>query len=113
MYKKPFTLPKGTRLDVTLTYDNSADNPRNPINPPRRRSWGEQSFDEMGTVGFDVRGAEQGGCRPPSSRRSPHERRAAIAAGGQERHARAVCWRDSGEPRTCSSSPSSIGKGTS
>ncbi len=52
VYKKPFTLPKGTRLDVTLTYDNSDDNPRNPITPPRRALWGEQSFDEMGTVGF-------------------------------------------------------------
>ncbi len=27
VYKEPFTLPKGTRIDVTLTYDNSADNP--------------------------------------------------------------------------------------
>ena len=52
VYKEPFTLPKGTRIDVTLTYDNSADNPRNPISPPRRALWGEQSFDEMGMVGF-------------------------------------------------------------
>jgi len=52
VYKKPFMLPKGTRLDVTITYDNSAENPRNPITPPRRALWGEQSFDEMGTVGF-------------------------------------------------------------
>ncbi len=52
VYKKPVTLPKGTRLDVTITYDNSAENPRNPITPPRRALWGEQSFDEMGTVGF-------------------------------------------------------------
>ena len=44
-------LPKGTRIDVRLVYDNSADNPRNP-NPtsPKRVQWGEQSFDEMGTV---------------------------------------------------------------
>src|SRR4029453_18787752 len=40
------------RMDVTISYDNSADNPRNPITPPRRALWGEQSFDEMGTVGF-------------------------------------------------------------
>ena len=46
------SLPKGTRIDVTLRYDNSADNPRNPIDPPTRALWGEQSFDEMGTVGF-------------------------------------------------------------
>jgi hypothetical protein len=53
-YKRPFVLPKGTRIDVTLTYDNSADNPRNPINPPRRAIFGEQSFDEMGTMGFSI-----------------------------------------------------------
>jgi mono/diheme cytochrome c family protein len=52
VYKSPFTLPKGTRIDVTITYDNSAENPRNPISPPRRALWGEQSFDEMGMMGF-------------------------------------------------------------
>jgi len=50
-YKSPVMLPKGTRIDVHLRYDNSADNPRNP-NPtsPVRVMWGEQSFDEMGSV---------------------------------------------------------------
>jgi len=52
VYKAPVSLPKGTRLDVTLIYDNSAENPRNPISPPRRAVFGEQSFDEMGAVGF-------------------------------------------------------------
>lgn len=51
-YKDPIVLPKGTRLDATLRYDNSAGNRRNPSNPPRRVLWGEQSFDEMGTVGL-------------------------------------------------------------
>jgi hypothetical protein len=51
VYKAPVMLPKGTRIDVRLTYDNSADNPHNP-NPtsPARVTWGEQSFDEMGSV---------------------------------------------------------------
>jgi hypothetical protein len=49
-YKSPVMLPKGTRIDVRLTYDNSADNPRNPSVPPKRVSWGEESFDEMGSV---------------------------------------------------------------
>ena len=53
-YKKPFILPRGTRIDVMLTYDNSSDNPRNPISPPRRAIFGEQSLDEMGTIGFEV-----------------------------------------------------------
>jgi hypothetical protein len=49
-YKDPVALPKGTRIDVHVVYDNSADNPRNPSNPPRRVQWGEQSVDEMGSV---------------------------------------------------------------
>jgi hypothetical protein len=51
-YKEPLLLPKGTQLDVTITYDNSADNPRNPSNPPKRVRWGLESFDEMGGVQF-------------------------------------------------------------
>jgi hypothetical protein len=53
-YKKPFLLPKGTRMDVRLVYDNSTDNPRNPSNPPKRVWWGEQSFDEMGSVTVQI-----------------------------------------------------------
>lgn len=49
-YKDPVPLPKGTRIDVHLVYDNSAGNPRNPSNPPQRVQWGEQSVDEMGSV---------------------------------------------------------------
>jgi hypothetical protein len=43
-------LPKGTRLDAEIHWDNSAQNPRNPSNPPVRVTWGEQSKDEMGSV---------------------------------------------------------------
>jgi hypothetical protein len=43
-------LPAGTRLDVTITYDNSASNPHNPHDPPARVTWGEQSHDEMGSM---------------------------------------------------------------
>ena len=53
-YKAPVSLPKGTRIDVHLRYDNSGDNPRNPSNPPKRVQWGEQSFDEMGSVTLQV-----------------------------------------------------------
>jgi hypothetical protein len=49
-FKQPMALPKGTRINVKLTYDNSAGNPRNPSNPPHRVMWGEESLDEMGTV---------------------------------------------------------------
>jgi len=53
-YKTPVTLPKGTRIDVKITYDNSADNPRNPSRPPQKVSWGEQTLDEMGSVSLMV-----------------------------------------------------------
>ena len=35
-FKEPFKLPKGTRIDAELTYDNSAGNPHNPNSPPKR-----------------------------------------------------------------------------
>jgi hypothetical protein len=47
-------LPRGTRLDGTLTYDNSAANKRNPSRPPIHVYWGEESNDEMGSVGLQV-----------------------------------------------------------
>jgi mono/diheme cytochrome c family protein len=46
-YAEPVRLPKGTRLDMTAHYDNSADNPRNPNTPPKQVTWGEQTTDEM------------------------------------------------------------------
>jgi hypothetical protein len=54
VYKDAVALPKGTRIDATLKYDNSTDNPRNPSNPPKRVWWGEESFDEMGSVGLTL-----------------------------------------------------------
>lgn len=53
-YKDPFDLPKGTRIDVRVRWDNSEDNPRNPKNPPRRVRWGIQSQDEMGGIAVSV-----------------------------------------------------------
>lgn len=44
------TLPKGTRLDAEIHWDNSAENVHNPSNPPIRVTWGEQSKDEMGAL---------------------------------------------------------------
>jgi hypothetical protein len=49
-YKTPLLLPKGTRIDARITYDNTDDNPHNPSAPSKRVQWGEQSFDEMGSV---------------------------------------------------------------
>ena len=53
-YVTPFTLPKGTTLAMRYTYDNSADNPRNPDRPPQRVLWGPRSVDEMGHIGIQV-----------------------------------------------------------
>lgn len=53
-YREPVALPKGTRIDVTITYDNSAENPHNPCNPPRHVKWGMQSTDEMGGLRFQM-----------------------------------------------------------
>jgi mono/diheme cytochrome c family protein len=53
-FKQLQTLPKGTRLDVTITYDNSSDNPSNPHSPPKRMHWGEQSTDEMGSINLQA-----------------------------------------------------------
>lgn len=51
-YETPVALPKGTRIDSVIGYDNSEANPRNPNSPPKRIQWGMESFDEMGTVGL-------------------------------------------------------------
>jgi hypothetical protein len=45
--KSPMILPVGSQVFVTGTYDNSADNPRNPHNPPRVVTSGDSSKDEM------------------------------------------------------------------
>ncbi|QEH32253.1 hypothetical protein OJF2_07220 [Aquisphaera giovannonii] len=51
-YAEPVRLPKGAVVRTTLVYDNSADNPRNPSDPPVKVRWGEGSLDEMGSIGL-------------------------------------------------------------
>ncbi|MDG2122324.1 MAG: hypothetical protein P8J87_01415, partial [Verrucomicrobiales bacterium] len=53
-FKEPKKLPKGTKIDVLMSYDNSAQNPMNPNSPPERISWGPTSSDEMGTITLAV-----------------------------------------------------------
>lgn len=50
----PIRLPKGTRLSMEYTYDNSAENIRNPQLPPARVYWGQRSKDEMGDLWFQL-----------------------------------------------------------
>jgi Tfp pilus assembly protein PilF len=53
-FETPIALPKGTRLSMDYTYDNSANNPRNPQLPPARVLWGQRSADEMGDLWFQL-----------------------------------------------------------
>jgi hypothetical protein len=46
-------LPKGTRIECTAHYDNSANNPSNP-DPTKEVRWGDQTFEEMMVGFFDV-----------------------------------------------------------
>lgn len=50
----PMRLPRGTRVQVRITYDNSPGNPRNPHTPPRRVVFGPRTSDEMGDVWMQV-----------------------------------------------------------
>ena len=54
-YTDFISVPKGTRLDATVVWDNSSDNPNNPSSPPRRVRWGLQSTDEMGSMTLMVK----------------------------------------------------------
>lgn len=46
-FREPVYAPKGTRVDLTLWWDNSSDNPANP-DPTRDVRWGRPTTDEMG-----------------------------------------------------------------
>jgi len=53
-YRRLVPLPKGATVAMRITYDNSASNPRNPNQPPRRVRTGPRSEDEMGHVWLQV-----------------------------------------------------------
>jgi hypothetical protein len=53
------SLPKGTKLHVKISYDNSEDNPHNPTDPPKRVRWGRESTDEMGSMTLQVVAAKE------------------------------------------------------
>ena len=53
-YATPVTLPRGTTIHTEFTYDNSADNRRNPDRPSRRVIFGQHSTDEMGDLWLQV-----------------------------------------------------------
>jgi tetratricopeptide (TPR) repeat protein len=53
-YAEPISLPRGTVLAMRYSYDNSADNVRNPSHPPRRVVAGNRSVDEMAHLWIQV-----------------------------------------------------------
>jgi hypothetical protein len=59
--EKPMLLPKGTVIECTAHYDNSANNPHNP-DPGSEVRYGDQSWEEMMFGFFDV--AIDAGMKP-------------------------------------------------
>tara|TARA_R110002096_G_scaffold403766_4_gene601370 strand:- start:4969 stop:6483 length:1515 start_codon:yes stop_codon:yes gene_type:complete len=57
-FKQPIHLVAGTEIRTDLVYDNSADNPDNPFDPPQRIRWGHESTDEMGSITLMVAPSE-------------------------------------------------------
>jgi tetratricopeptide (TPR) repeat protein len=55
VYKQPLPLPRGTRIEMRYTYDNSDRNPMNPSKPPKRVLYGDSSTDEMGELILQLR----------------------------------------------------------
>jgi tetratricopeptide (TPR) repeat protein len=53
-YRSPVFLPRGTRLSMRFTFDNSAANPNNRHDPPQRVRSGPRSTDEMSQLWIEV-----------------------------------------------------------
>jgi len=53
-YTTPVKLSAGTRIVMEGVHDNSAENARNPSQPPTRVTWGEQTTNEMSLAFFQV-----------------------------------------------------------
>jgi Tfp pilus assembly protein PilF len=53
-YAAPVSLPKGTTIAMRFTYDNSANNIRNPNHPPQRVMAGNRASDEMAHLWLQV-----------------------------------------------------------
>ena len=53
MLAEPKTLPKGTRLEMSASFDNSPNNKSNP-DPTKPVRWGDQSWEEMAIAYFEV-----------------------------------------------------------
>jgi tetratricopeptide (TPR) repeat protein/mono/diheme cytochrome c family protein len=59
-YEQPVDLPVGTTISMRFTYDNSAENIRNPNQPPKRVVAGNGASDEMAHLWLQVLPRESG-----------------------------------------------------
>jgi hypothetical protein len=64
LLKESLPLKAGTRFDVEAYYDNSAKNPANPNNPPKRVYFGQQTTDEMCFVFLGLTSDQLGRLQP-------------------------------------------------
>jgi Flp pilus assembly protein TadD/mono/diheme cytochrome c family protein len=53
-YEQPVDLPAGSTISLRFTYDNSAENIRNPTHPPKRVMAGNRASDEMAHLWLQV-----------------------------------------------------------
>ncbi len=59
-FADPVPLPAGTVLRIRYTYDNTANNPRNPHDPPERVFYGPSSAEEMAELWLQVITRDEG-----------------------------------------------------
>ena len=95
---EPRSVPKGSRMECTAHYDNSAGNPNNP-NPRALVTWGDQSWDEMMLGYIDYYFADPPG--PKATGKAGRDETSAI--GSDSRRQRPV--RGPGRSRTGPSAP--------
>jgi tetratricopeptide (TPR) repeat protein len=53
-YARPVRLPAGSVITMTVGYDNTSANPRNPHSPPVRVGYGQRTSDEMAELWFQA-----------------------------------------------------------
>lgn len=78
-FSQPIFAPKGTKLNMRFTYDNSAGNPRNPNQPPKHVKYGVQTSDEMAEMWMQVLPRHPSELRSLSDDYSKHAIHTAVA----------------------------------
>ena len=54
VYREPVFIPKGSRINAYMSFDNSKENPANPFSPPVPMKWGWGSDEEMAEIYLTV-----------------------------------------------------------